>query len=185
MFSNPFKKKLKTADELLSTGELNWRLKPFIASAAGFPNLLKFITQYEDKNNLQIGLFSDSLDEFGNQCCIFSQIIYNEKNNPAFWFGFNFLYVNMANKHIAFMGNITDFMKVEERANPDQKYMAIISTERENDLSIEEYEKYFEEAYSQAMAIRLIDKNKYRRVRGDGIPCLLKLFEKEKRERFL
>ncbi|NLT50251.1 MAG: hypothetical protein GXX85_04960 [Ignavibacteria bacterium] len=184
MFNNPFKKKNKTADELLSTGEINWRLKPIINALENFPNLLKFITMYEDKNNLQMGLVSDSIDNYGNQVCIFQQIIYAENNNPALMFHFGFIYVNITDKHIAFIGYIANFFKIEEQSYPDPKYYANIPTTKNSDMSIDEYEKYYEEAYAKAISIRLLDKNKYRRVRGNGLQCMFKTLEQEKREKF-
>jgi len=45
-------------------------------------------------------------------------------------------------------------------------------------------QKYFEEAYLQAMSIRLLDKDKYRRVRGNGSNVCFKIWEQEKREKY-
>ena len=172
MFNSIFKKK-KSAKEILATGEFNWRLNPHIYSLDGFPNYASFLRYIEDRDKLQFGLRNDNYEE-RTRICVVQHAIYNMNNSPVLWFNIDFMFIEFANK-IAFSAFVADFWKPETL--PTKEMLAIISTNKSEDLTIEEYEKYYDELYSQSLAIQGLDKSNYKRFRDNGMDCILKLME--------
>jgi hypothetical protein len=184
MFNSFFKKKTPSADNILSTGKLNWRLKPKILALDGFPNLLKFISYYESKYNVQIGIWADVIENDGTRCCIFTQAIYDEEDEPTLRYNFFFEYFGPLKK-FGFISEVTHYWNLDEMASNSSEGFAHISGEMKmHDLFVEEYERYYEEGYVQAMAKKHFDKNKFKMVRGNGLECYHKILEKDIRKRY-
>jgi hypothetical protein len=178
LFSNLIKT-TPTAEEKLSTGELNWRLKPEILSTKNFPNYMKFISSLEDENEVQFGIHNDiSNDE--QKTLILRIVIYDKNGNPNFIFCIFFIFAALCNE-ISFLGNITDYNNPREMFNPKKENLVSLNTKMENDLRIDEYEKYFKELLNQSLSIQGLSPYDYS---IKGKKCVFKEFEQLTREKY-
>jgi len=168
-----------TAEEKLSTGELNWRLKPNVFATKDFPNFLKFITKLEDENEIQFGLHNDVSDDI-QKTLILRQVIYNTSGSPVYTFSIFFQFIPMLG-NISFLGNITNFFKPEEMLNPEKKYVINLSTKKKDDLEESEYEKYYWELLNQSLSVRGLSPKEYT---IKGKKCTYKAMEQNIREKF-
>ena len=179
LFKSLFSNAKQSADELLATGELNWRLKPEILATKDFPKFNKFITKLEDENDIQFGLHNDISDESGT-VLILRQPIYNENNLPVFTFSITFLYIPIVNV-IMFTGMITNFHNPKELSDPKREHLVQLNTNKEIDLEIEEYEKYYWELLKQSLSVKGISVNDYK---IKGKKCAYKMLEESVREKY-
>lgn len=168
-----------TAEEKLSTGELNWRLKPTILATKNYPNYLKFITKLEDENEIQFGIHNDISDET-QSILILRQVIYDKSGSPKYTFSIFFQFIPMFGS-LRFMGNITNFFKPEEMLNPDEKYVVSLSAKKQDDLDVSDYEKYYWELLNQSLSIRGLSPKEYS---IKGKKCVYKSMEQNVREKY-
>lgn len=159
MFSKMFSPAKKTAAEKLSTGELNWRLKPEIKSIVDYPNFVNFISKIESENDIQFGLGNDVVNEI-QKTLILRQPIYNANGLPIFTFSLFFQYIGLIDE-ISLMGFISNFNNPSELLNPQKNHFINIRTKKNQDLSVEEYEKYYWEVLKQSFSVQGFNHNEY------------------------
>ena len=141
-----------TPEEKLSSGELNWKLKPNINATSGYPNFNKFILKIESENSIQFGLGNDMVDEI-QRTLILRQPIYDANGLPVFTFSFFFQFIPFLDE-VSLMGFISNFNNPNELLNPPEKYFINLRTGKKEDLSLEEYEKYYWEVLKQSLSVQ-------------------------------
>lgn len=176
LLSNFFAKNtLNKTEQLLSTGESNWRYKPNIIDLIGFANFVLFLKELEDSFNIQLGLHS-ATNEKNNKAISFRLPIYNEKSQPEFWFLFTIIQLSF-NNEIAFSGLIGRFLVISDLIKPNKNNFIIIQPNKNMDLSVIEYNNLFFETLSKSLTIQNIDSSNYFIYRKDKGKCFNKSME--------
>ena len=179
---NSISRKQTLIEEQLRLGEYNWKLKPVISSISGFPNLKIFLTELEENNDIQVGLFSDLISANGDKSCSFRIPIYDEKSLPRF--NFLFLIAQMSsNSQIAFTGYLGNFAVPKELNNPNPNYYALIITNKFDDLTVEEYKTHFEQTLHEALTKQGYNPDQYFLKTNNGSLCWNKIFEQNLRKK--
>ncbi len=181
LFSNLFGKQSPSAEERLATGELNWKLKPRISSTKEFPNFMRLISKLELENNIQFGLHNDVVDDM-QKILILTQAIYDKKGVPQFRFSIFFQFIHMFGE-ITLMGIISDFYRPQELASPKREHAVVLSTKKPNDLSVEEYERFYWELLNQSLSLQSFNPSDYSIRRENGMQCIYKMMEQNVRDK--
>lgn len=177
LLGNLFGNKKTRAEERLSTGETNWRLKPNILAVKEFPNYLKFISKLEEENNIQIGLTNDVSNDL-YKTLVLKQIIYSKNNTPTFYFTIIFQFIKQIGT-ISFMGTMSPFLKPNELSNLKRENFVTVRTNSRVDLDTGEYEKHYRELLKSSLSIQGFDPSEYM---IKGIPCAHREMERKVRE---
>jgi len=171
-----------TADDKLSTGEINWKLKPEIYSVKEYPNFFKAIQKLENENNIQFGLHNDIVNDAQVTVTV-RNTVYSIDGKPNFTFMFMCIRLNNV-KGIGFAGYIADFYNVSELKNIKREYMVGLKSNKEGDLSEEEYEDFYWSLLNKSLSIRGFNASNYMIKRQGKHECIYKIMEKDIRKKY-
>lgn len=173
-------KDTKSYEEQLKSGKFNWKLKSRIITLKTLPNLEQFLLKLEKENDIQVALLHEDVSASGLYICKFRIPIYGFDNKPRYHFIFSVWHV-VANFASVYMGSLGEYAKPSQMANP--VIDSFVNPNKQGDLSIDEYNLYFNQALIVALKKRNLDPSNFSIKRSDGGLCWNKQMEQKIRRK--